>query len=160
MPTVPPELAAKEAVEGEVPLAHPVEGAVELALERQDQPHGVLGDRGRGVGGHPRDRDTEPGGRRDVDVVEAGAAEQHQPGGPACQRREHPGVDAIVDEDADRREAGPDRRGLAGQRRLEERQLVGRTRRGVGGGQRSRDLALRAEHPICMRRTLRRRRRM
>src|SRR5690606_24026234 len=46
------EIEANEAIEGEVPLADASVSAVDLAIERQNEGHRMLGDRMWGVFGH------------------------------------------------------------------------------------------------------------
>jgi hypothetical protein len=48
-----PEVDAEEAAQLEVPLADPVVRAVDAAVEREDQPHRVFGDRIGRIGRHP-----------------------------------------------------------------------------------------------------------
>jgi hypothetical protein len=124
------EVEAEQAVEGEVALAHAVEGAVGLAVEGQDQRQRMLGDRVRGVGRHPGHRDPEGARHGEVDVVEAGAAQRDQPHAPPGQVAQHRAVEFVVDEGADGPGAVRQHGGLRRQARLEVAEAV--ARRGVG----------------------------
>ena len=79
----------------------------------------MLGHRVRRISDDAHDLDPEPRCRRQVDVVEAGAAQGDETRSAALQGFEHPGVGRVVDEDADRIVAGchPDR--LEFERRVE-----------------------------------------
>ena len=48
------QVEAEQPVEGEVALAHAVEGTVGLAVQRQNQGEGMLGHRMGGIGWHTR----------------------------------------------------------------------------------------------------------
>ncbi len=98
----PVEVEAEQAVEGEVPLPDTVVGAVNLAVEREDERHCVFGDRGRRIGRHPADGDAVPTRSRQIDVVVAGAAKRHEPNARQGQRRNDRRIRPVVHEDADR----------------------------------------------------------
>ncbi len=125
------EIEPEQAVEGEVALPHPGVGAVDPAVERQDQRHRVLGHRMRRVGGHPHHRDAVAVGRRQVDVVVAGAAQRQQAHPGCCEPGDHWLVDGVVDERAHGLEPVGEPSRLGGQVGLEEHQLVPVA---VGGG--------------------------
>ena len=80
--------------------------------EREQQADGELGDGMRRICGHARHRDAEPFCLLQVDVVEAGAAQQHHPRSTGVQRPQHGGGYVVVDEDADGPRAGRERRRL------------------------------------------------
>ena len=128
------ELAAQQAVEGEVALAHAVPGAVDLAVQRQDQRQGVLGDGVRGVGGDADDGDAGARGGGQVHVVEAGAAQGDQLRAAGRQHAQRIGVEAVVDEAAHGRAAGGERRGGGAERDLEVARLEDRSVRAACGG--------------------------
>lgn len=69
------EVEPLQTVDGVVKLANPVVGAVDLAVQAEDEAGGELGDGVGRVGGHSCYGDAEPLGRFEVDVVESGAAE-------------------------------------------------------------------------------------
>ena len=114
------QVETDEAGEREVLLAHPVVGAVDPPVEREDQRDGVLRDGVRGVGGHPRHRDAQPPRLRQVDVVESGTPERHVADARRRQSGEAVGVDPVVHERTDRvgRRGGPC--GLGGEPKLVE----------------------------------------
>jgi hypothetical protein len=118
------QVEAEQAVEREVALAHPVEGPVRAAVQRQDQRDGVLGDGVRRIRRHAGDGDAQPFGRRQVDMVEAGRAQRDHARPALGQRLQHLGVELIVDEGADGGEAAGERRRLRRQPRLEVHELV------------------------------------
>ena len=80
------QVEAQQAVEREVPLAHPVVGAVELPVQCQHQPHGVLGDRVRRIGGDPRHRDPQFARGLDIHVVIPRTPHGQQPRPPLQAR--------------------------------------------------------------------------
>ena len=118
------QVEAEQAVEREVAVAHALVGAVDLAVESQDQGDGVLGDGVRRVGRDAHDAQAERRRRGEIDVVEAGRAQRDQPGAAVGQHGQRGGVERVVHERADRREPGGERRGLRGQARLEEDELM------------------------------------
>ena len=95
------EVEADEPVEGEVAVADPVVRLVDAAVERQDQRDRVLGHGVRRVRRYSHDVEAEPAGRREVDVVEAGAAERDV-AHACCRECGHRGlVEHVVHEHAD-----------------------------------------------------------
>ncbi|CAN5262901.1 hypothetical protein BH20VER2_BH20VER2_03580 [soil metagenome] len=115
---------AEQPLEGEVPFTHAIKSAVQLAIERQHQAHGVLRHRVRRVGRHARDCHPEPLRCRDIHVIEAGTAERHQPHATCGEQLQHGRVEAIIDECADRVVPVRERRRRFIQVRLQEVQLV------------------------------------
>ncbi|KYK59060.1 hypothetical protein DCS_00187 [Drechmeria coniospora] len=95
------EGAPDEAVEGEVALADAVVGAVRVAVERLDEGDGELGDGLGRVGGHVGDEQAAGVGGVEVDVVEAGAAQEDGLDGELGEGLDDGSVDGVVDEDAD-----------------------------------------------------------
>lgn len=95
------EGAAEQAVEGEVALADAVVGPVGVAVEGLDQGDGELGDGLGGVGGHVGDHDAVAAGRVEVDIVEAGAAQQDGLDALVGEGVDDGGAQGVVDEDAD-----------------------------------------------------------
>ncbi len=90
-----------QSVEREVAVAHAVVGAMDLAVQAEHQRQRVFGDGVRRVRRHPHHRDTETGGRVEIDVVEPGTPQRHT-GRPGCgQHLEHVGGEVVVDERAD-----------------------------------------------------------
>jgi hypothetical protein len=73
------QVEAEQAVQREVALADPVVGPVDLAVEREDQADGVLGDGVGRVAGDADDAQAEAARGGEVDVVEAGRAQGDQP---------------------------------------------------------------------------------
>jgi hypothetical protein len=71
------------------------------AVEREDQRDRVLGDRVRRIRGHAHDRDAEPLGSREVDVVEAGRAQRDQARAAVGEPLQHRRIDGVVDERTD-----------------------------------------------------------
>lgn len=72
------EVHAEEAVEGEVPLTHPVVRAVQLTTQAEHQSYRVLADGGRRVAGDADDGDVVLGRDGEVDVVKTGAAKRDE----------------------------------------------------------------------------------
>ena len=118
-----------------LPSRDPVVGAVGLAVEGQDQRDRVLGDGVGRVGGHPADGEARRGGRRDVDVVEAGRAEGEQADAEGGEARDDRRREVVVDEGANRPGPGREGGGVGGEAGLVEDEHVARG--GIGGGQRS-----------------------
>ena len=96
------QVEAEQSVELEIALAHPGRRAVRLAHQGQQQRQRVFGHRVRRVLGHTRHRQPKLLRGLQVDVVEAGTAQQHQAHAELLQALEHRGVEAVVDEHADR----------------------------------------------------------
>ena len=97
---------------------------MDAAVEAEDQADRELGHGVGRVGRHPDDRDVELGGGGEVDIVEAGAAQRHQPRAAGRERGQGRPVELVVDEDADGREARGEGGGLGRQARLQVVQLV------------------------------------
>jgi hypothetical protein len=72
-----------------------------LAVQRQDERHGVLGDGMGRIGRHARHGDAQTLGARDVDVVEARRAEGYQANAGLGERCKASSVQLIVDKGAD-----------------------------------------------------------
>ena len=101
------QVEAEQAVEREVAVAHALVGAVDLAVEGQDEGHGMLGDGVRRVGRHAHHPQAERRRRGQVDVVEAGRAQGDQLHAARGERLERNAPELVVDERADHRGAGP-----------------------------------------------------
>ena len=128
------EVEAEQAMELEIALADPVVGAVGLAVQGQDQRDRVLGDGVGRIGRHPADGEARRGGRRDVDVVEAGRAEGEQADAEGGEARDDRRREVVVDEGANRPGLGREGGGLGGEAGLVEDERVARG--SVRGGQR------------------------
>ena len=72
------QVEPNEPVQREVAVTHPVVGAVNPSVQRQNQRDGVLGHRIGRIRGHPHDDDAETPGGVEIDIVEARAAEEAQ----------------------------------------------------------------------------------
>ena len=94
------EIKADEAAEREVQLAHAIVSAVDLAVQCQQQCHGVLGDRVWRVGGHTGDGDAEFTSCGEIDVVEPGATQRYELNAEVHQFFQAGTVEMIVDENA------------------------------------------------------------
>lgn len=73
-----------------------------FAIDREQERDRVLRDRVRRIVDDANHLDAELRGGREIDVVEAGAAQRHETRAAFVQRFEHFGIRRIVDEDADR----------------------------------------------------------
>jgi hypothetical protein len=71
-------IEAQQALERKIAFAHTGVGTVDFPIERQDQRHGMFRYGFRRIGRDPRDHDPALARGRQVDIVEAGAAERHQ----------------------------------------------------------------------------------
>ncbi len=69
---------AEQAVEREVAFAHAIERTRQLAVQCEHQPDGMFGDRIGRVGRHTHHLNAERFGRRQIDIVKAGAAQRDQ----------------------------------------------------------------------------------
>ena len=138
LPTMPDaaamEVEAEQAIQREVALADAVVGAGRASDEAQDERHRVLGHGVRRVGRHARDADADLASDRQVDIVEAGRAQGHQPGAAPGQLAQQLRVELVVDEGADGREAGRQRGVVAAEPGLEEVELVAAVLGGGGEG--------------------------
>ncbi len=92
---------AQQAVQGEVAVARAPRGAVDFAVEREHQRHGVLRHGVGRVGGHANHRDAALGGGLQVDVVVARAAQGQQLDAVCGHQADDFGVGRVVHEDAD-----------------------------------------------------------
>jgi hypothetical protein len=63
------QVEAHQAVEREVPLAYTCVGPVDLPIQREHEPHRVLGDGERRILRHTHDGHAKPRGRGKVNVV-------------------------------------------------------------------------------------------
>ena len=95
-------------------------GAVDVAVEGHHERHRVLGNRVGRVGGHPDDVDAGASAAFEIDVVEAGAAERHEPHAQLAQPLGDAGVHDVVDERADDPEPLGEADRVRSQARLEE----------------------------------------
>ena len=131
------QVEAQEPVEREVVVAGADIGAVDAAVEAEDQADRELRHRVRRVGGHADDLDPQLPGRTQVDIVEAGAAQRHEPRAAGRQGLQRRPVELVVHEHADAGEALGEARRLRREPRLEELELVAVPRRspprGTGG---------------------------
>lgn len=109
------DVEADEAGEGEVVLAHAVEGAVDFAVEREAERDGVFGNGVGRVGGDAGDGDLEFARGVEIDVIEAGAAESDHFDAKIFESLENGAIGAVVDEEADRASAGGGGGGVAGE---------------------------------------------
>ncbi len=99
------QYGAREADDAEIKIAGAVVGLVDLAVQREQQPHRVFGDRVGRIGRHAQNVNfTE--GRGKVDVAVTGAAHGQHPNTVVVQGVERRGVDIVIDEGADRVVAG------------------------------------------------------
>ena len=76
---------------------------IEVLVHRYDHPtydqgRGVFGHGIRRVLGHASDGDPQLGGHGQVHMVEAGAAQRHQPHAQAMQAAQHLAIELVVDE--------------------------------------------------------------
>ncbi len=118
------EVKSEEPGEGEIPFAHAIKSAVQLAIEREDERKGVLRDRMRRVARDACDLEAEARGRGEVDVIVAGATQRDHPRASGRESLEDRGVEHIVHEDADRAETLREHHRLQAEARFEEMQLV------------------------------------
>ena len=118
------QVEAQEPVEGEVVVAGADIGAVDAAVEAEDQADRELRHRVWRVGGHADDLDPELTGRTQVDIVEAGTAQRHEPGAAGSQSLQGCPVELVVDEDAHTGKALGKARRLRREPRLEEAKLM------------------------------------
>ncbi|MNL23991.1 hypothetical protein D3C87_1454090 [compost metagenome] len=95
------QVEAGQAMQGEIAFAGTVVGAVQAAVERQDQRHRVFGYRMGRVGRDPYDRQSQPLGLGQVDMVVAGRTQGDQTRAAGGQAFEHRGAEVIIDEGAD-----------------------------------------------------------
>ena len=140
------EVEPQQVVQREVVVPHPVVGAVDLAVEGEDEGHGVLGDGVGRVARDPHHRHAERGGGREVDVVEAGRPQRDQLDADRAQALERGGAEVVVDEGAHRTVPLGERDGRRRQPRLEEEQVVGMPGLVVGLAQGLDVVGLGAEH--------------
>ena len=96
------QIKTHQAVELEIAIARAHAGARDLAIDRQQQAHRELGHRVRRVIGDAYDRDAEPLGGAGIDMVDPGRAGRHQARALRRQQCQHPGVEVVIDEHADR----------------------------------------------------------
>ena len=98
---LPVEVKPDEATERKIVFTHAIVGAVNLAIERQQQRDRMLGHGVRGIGRDADDRHAKRLGRDEVHVVEPGAAQRHQPHAGTVQLFQARGVESVVDENTD-----------------------------------------------------------
>ena len=109
------QVEARETVEGEVVVAGADIGAVDAAVEAEDQADRELRHRVWRVGGHADDLDPELTCRTQVDIVEAGTAQRHEPRPAGRQSLQCLPVELVVHEHADAGEALGEARRLHGE---------------------------------------------
>ncbi len=88
-------------MQGEVAFAGAVVGPVQAAVERQDQGHGMFGDRMGGIGRDPYHIQPQALGRAQVDVVVTGRAQSDQAGATGSQLFQYRGTEVVVDKGTD-----------------------------------------------------------
>ena len=96
------KIKALKAFEAKIATAHAVVGEVGVAVEREQERDGVLGDGVRRIGGDVGDGEAQRRGGGEIDLVVARAAEGDQTNAGGGERGENGGVERIVDEGADR----------------------------------------------------------
>ena len=94
------EVKAQQSVQREVAVARPPVGPVHLAVERQQQRHGVFGHGMGRIGRYADHADAARGRHLEVDVVEARAAQRNEPHPLVGQPPDGHSIGRIVDEDA------------------------------------------------------------
>ena len=99
------EIEAQQTVEREIPVPRAPIGAMDFAVERQHERHGVLRHGMRRVGGDPHHGNPVLRRREQVHVVETRAAQGDQPHAQLREACDGRGVGRIVHEDAD--DVGP-----------------------------------------------------
>ncbi len=117
------QVEADQAVEREVQFADAVEGAVNLAIERQQQRDGVLGHGVGRIDRHARDGELQLLGGGEIHVVESGAAQRHELHALSREGLQAGPVQLVVDEDADGLRALRRGRGFLRQAELQETPL-------------------------------------
>jgi hypothetical protein len=95
------QIEADQAGQREVALAHALVGAMDLAVQAENQGEGVLRHGVRGVAWHADDGDSVLVRRRQVDVVEPGAPQGEQLDASGGEALERLGPEVVVDERAD-----------------------------------------------------------
>ena len=128
-----PQFKAKQPLQGEISIAHAVVCLGKMPVERQYQPHAMLGYGVRRVGGHAHHVQPQAGGDMDVHVIEARTAQCNQPGALPRQCFEHSGIERVVHEHAHGGKAGNDLPRFPVQAGIEEYQLMSKVT--VGGRQ-------------------------
>ena len=118
------QVEAEQPSQREVSVAHAREGAMDAAVQRQDQADSVLGDRIGRVGGDAGDRNPKLRRSSEIYVVEAGRAERNEMRAAVGEALEHGSIEPVVHEDADGGISGGQRNGGAIQRGLEVDELV------------------------------------
>ena len=97
----PEEVEAEQTIQGKIALADPVVGLVQPAVEREHKADRVFRDRVRRILRHTDDRQRKPRGRRQIDLIEAGAAERDQLHALMSKDVERGGIELIVHEAVD-----------------------------------------------------------
>ena len=121
---------ANQAFEGEVVVADAHPGAVDAPVEGEEEADRELGDGMRRIGRHAHHRQAEALRRLEVDIVEARRAKRDDARPTGGELFQDLGIEGVVDEDADRREALGQARGRAVEARLQEIEGMA----GLGGG--------------------------
>ena len=91
-----------QTVERKIMFAHTIVGAMDFAVQRQQQPDRVFRNGVRRIGRNTRHRQAERSGRREINVVEAGAAEGDEFDARIRQDFKTGTVQPVVDEHANR----------------------------------------------------------
>ena len=126
---------AEQPVEGEVAVADAQVGAVDVAVEGEDQRQRVFGDRRRRVRRHAHDGDVCGRGGGEIDVVVTGAAQRDRPHAGIGEVRHSVGANVVVDEHADGGEPGGQPGGARVEPGLEVLELVAVAAVALGEGQ-------------------------
>src|SRR5262245_44817303 len=71
------EVEPHQTVERKVQFSHAVEGAMYLAVQREQQGNSVFSDRVRRIDGDPRDGELQLFGEGDIDVIEPRTAKRY-----------------------------------------------------------------------------------
>lgn len=125
------QVEAEQAFQREIALSNPRIGSMGLPVKGQDQGRRMLCHRPRRVSGNTRHLDVEFFGGIEVDIVEAGAAQGHQPDTLFMEHGQGGAVYTVVDERTDGRCALRERRRVSVEMGLEKVYLVGALGDGV-----------------------------
>ena len=100
-----PGLESDQPVEIEIALAHPVISLMDMTVQCQHQRHGVLGDGGRRVSRNSHKRYLELFGRGKIDIVVPCRTQGDQSRATRHKCTQCPGIQLVIDESANGREA-------------------------------------------------------
>ena len=120
----PVKVKTEQPIEREVAFANAVVSAVQMPVERENEPDRVLRHRVRRIRRHPHDADAVPLCRREIDVVETCATQRDEPRAASGELCHHGRIHRIIHEDANGPKASRQRRRRSVEMRLEEVQLV------------------------------------